>query len=489
MNSSYSKLARGSYFLILDNFVNLGIGAIFWLILAKIAEPAILGQAMVVTSLATTVIGFSGYGIQLALSKYMSEYKAKNMLGTARQLLKAGIRGSLIISAALAIILSLLSGQISTVAYQNPSLALLLVFTISTFLPTQTIIAAILGAFQGLQIMKYVMITDLIFQVSRIAFAVFALLYGLQVFGILVGFSLASFISLVVCYFYLLPRAFPASTEQMNPIEGIKQIVRFTGLNYFSVGIKTLSSQLGILILGTQSFEWAAFYGLALLISKIVGSFSHSVGGALLPTASEEQVKGNKVQLATMVNTAVRLSILISGFGFIVLMIDPVYFLKLISDSYVEAAWALRILAISAIVTAISAILTSLLNASNRAADVARIGLVSSLSTIVLTFILAPIDGLEGAAIAMFVGSILSLALSLIVLKQKDEMIISSKSMVKPFIAIMSGLLVGYLFVLWNHVLLGIVVAISCYVTFSMAYKVTTKVEIKRLIGIIVNRK
>jgi asparagine N-glycosylation enzyme membrane subunit Stt3 len=77
----------------------------------------------------------------------------------------------------------------------------------------------------------------------------------------------------------------------------------------------------------------------------------------------------------------------------------------------------------------------------------------------------------------------------LIVLKQKDEMIISSKSMVKPFIAIMSGLLVGYLFVLWNHVLLGIVVAISCYVTFSMVYKVTTKVEIKRLIGIIVNRK
>ena len=489
MNSSFNKLAKGSYFLILDNLVNLGIGAIFWLILAKMIEPAALGQAMVVTGFATTIVGFSGYGIQVALSKYMSEYNAKNMPNAAKRMLKNSIRGSLILSGIMAVIISVLSGQISTLAYQDSSLALLLVFTISTFLPTQTVIAALLGAFQGMQIMKYVTMADLIFQASRMAFAVFAVVYGLEVFGILLGFSLASFLSLVVCYFYLLPRAIPASSEKKEADEGTKHVVNFVSLSYFSVGIKTLSAQLGILILGTQSFEWAAFYGLALLISKIVGSFSHSVGGALLPTASEERVRGNKGELRKMVNTSVRISILISGFGFMFLMIDPMYLLSLISDSYVEAAWALRILAIAAVVAAIGSILISLLNASNRAADVAKIGLVSALSTILLTFILAPIDGLEGAAIAMLVGSSLSLILSLIVLKQKEELIISSRSIIKPFVPILGGLVIGYIFVLLNQVLVGIILAISCYVAFSIVYRVTTKVEIMRLIGIIVNRK
>src|SRR5206468_4392155 len=177
------------------------------------------------------------------------------------------------------------------------------------------------------------------------------------------------------------------------------------------------------------------------------------------------------------------------GFGFMILMIDPMYLLSLISDSYVEAAWALRILAISAVIAAIGSILISLLNASDRVADVAKIGLISSLSAIILTFVLVPIVGLEGAAIAMLVGSSLSLILSLIVLKQKEELIISPRSMIKPFIPILGGLVIGYIFVLLNQVLVGIILAISCYVAFSIVYRVTTKVEIMRLIGIIVNRK
>jgi len=488
-NTSTNKLAKGSFFLILDNFTNLGIGAIFWLVLAKMTDPTIVGQAMVVTGLAVTLIGFSGYGVQATLSKYISEYNAKNMPNSARRVLRNVIKASLIMSGIMAVVVSILSNQIATTAYQNSSLALFLVFTLCTYLPTQTIVAALLGAFQGAHMMKYVAMGDLVFQTSRLMLVVFAFYNGIDLFEILVGFSIASFLELAVCYFLLLPRAIPKPIrKEQEPSEETKRIINFTGLNYFTIGLKILSVQFGTLILGTQSFEWAAFYGLALLISKIVGSFSNSVAGALLPTASAEWIKGNKVALSQMVNTSIRISILISGFGFILLVIDPTYFLNLISDSYVEAAWALRILAISAIIAAISSILTSLLNAANRAADVAKIGIISSTTTIVLTLILAPISGLEGAAIAMFVGSALALFMSLIVLKQKENMIISSRSMLKPFGTIMSGLMVGYVFVLLNQVLLGIIIAIACYAGFSIAYKVTTKSEIKQIIGIAVNR-
>jgi stage V sporulation protein B len=496
-NNPFNKLARGSFFLVLDNLANFVIGAVFWLILAKITDPTIVGQAMVITGFAATVIGFTGYGVQIGLSKYLSEYNARDMPNTVRRILRNGIRGSLILSGIMVVIISLLSGHISTIAYNDSTLALLLIFTMVTFLPTQTVVSALLGAYQGMHMAKYVTITDVIFQVSRIAFVLFAVFYGLSLFGILLGFTLSSLLALAVSYIYFLPRAVPRSSaadvaagdkNEKSEHIGTKHITNFMSLNYLTVGSKIASHQLGILIIGTYSFELAAFYGLALLISKVVGSFSHSVANALLPTASEHLVKGEKSELKKMVNTAVRVSILISGFGFIVLMIDPMYFLSLISDSYVEAAWALRILTVSAIMISITAVLTSLLNAANRPLDVAKIGIFSSLTIIVLTVVLTPIYGMEGAAIAMFAGSAQNLALSLVTLKQKENMIISSNSIIKPFTAIISGLVVGYLFVILNQVLIGIILAVACYAGFSIVYRATTKHEIKQLINIATKR-
>src|SRR5436853_5350512 len=189
----------------LDNLANLGIGAVFWIILTKITDPTTIGQAMIVTGLATTVIGFSGYGVQVALSKYLSEYVARNMHSVARKVLKKSIWGSLVLSGILALAISLLSGQISSLAYNNSALALLMVFTITTYLPTQTVVAAMLGGFQGMHTMKFVAISDSMFQLARMAIAVIALFSGFGVFGILLAFSLASCVELAICYLIFLP--------------------------------------------------------------------------------------------------------------------------------------------------------------------------------------------------------------------------------------------------------------------------------------------
>ncbi|HKG70635.1 MAG TPA: hypothetical protein VKA87_01995, partial [Nitrososphaeraceae archaeon] len=57
-SSPFRKFATGSYFLVLDNLVNFVIGAVFWLVLAKIVDPVSIGQSMVVVAFATTIIGF-----------------------------------------------------------------------------------------------------------------------------------------------------------------------------------------------------------------------------------------------------------------------------------------------------------------------------------------------------------------------------------------------------------------------------------------------
>jgi stage V sporulation protein B len=480
------KFVKGSYYLLLDNLTNYGIGAVFWLVLAKITDPISIGQSMVVIAFATSIIGFSGYGLQITLAKYIAEYNARSMPQTARKVLSFGIKMALIISGGGALVLSLLSGPISTVAYQDSSLTVFLIFSILTFFPSQTLVYTLLGAFQGLHIMKYVVLNDVVFQASRMAIAVLMIFYGLDAFGILVSFSAASLFALIISYCYLLPRAFPKSDEKEETVQGVRHLVNFSGLNYLSIGLKTASAQIGMLVLGTQNFEWAAFFGLALLIAKVLGSFSISVSGALLPTASEQWAKGNKSELTRMVNASMRISLFVSGFGLIILMMEPAYFLKLISPSYVEAAFALQLLIVFSIISAISTVLASLLNGLNRAADVGKIGLFSSVAAIVLTFILTPMLGLEGAATAMLIGAVLGLILSLMAVKKEGKMIAYKRSLFKPLMSISAGLVIGYFFILWNNALIGVVVAVLTHAIISMVYRVTTKNELKGLLGIVV---
>jgi O-antigen/teichoic acid export membrane protein len=414
--------------------------------------------------------------------------------------LSLGIKLALIVSASVAIVIALLSGFIATEAYNDSSMTPVLVLAVLTFLPSQTVVAALMGAYQGSHKMKFALMTDSIYQVIRLGVAVFLVMAAFGSFGIIMSFAIASVVASVMGYVYFVPRLFRrAETEATidpsitsnSDITGIGQIIKFSGHNYAAVGMKTLTAQIGVLIVGTQNFELAAFYGLSVLISNLVGGVLNAVSRALLPTATEEWTKGNKVGFGSTLDTGIRLSMLISGVGFLVLMVHPSQILGLIADQYIEAADALRILVVSSIIYSLGAIITSMLNAANRAAEVAKIGIVSSGITIALTFVLTPFLYIEGAAIALLVGSIASLAMSMTSLKSKEGMTISGRSTIKPAIAMAAG--VGVAFAITSFapdgILLSLAGGFAAYFALSIGLRVTTRREIRMLAGIVRNRR
>ena len=499
---SFEKLAKGSYFLILDNIVNLSLGALFWIVLAKMIDAAPLGQAMVAIAFATSVIGFAGYGVQVTISKYMSEYNAKGMPKVSKRILSLGIKLALLVSASVAAVIALLSGYIAEEAYHDSTIGPVLVLAVLTFLPSQTVVSALMGAYQGSHRMKFALVSDSIYQVIRLGIAVFLVLASFGSFGIILSFAIASMIASVLGFVFFVPRLFakgPSDDSLVSRIEnqgeseirGIRQIIKFSGHNYAAVGMKTLTAQIGVLIVGTQNFELAAFYGLSVLISNLVGGVLNAVSRALLPTATEEWTKGNKEGFGRILDTGIRLSMLISGIGFLVLMVQPDQILGLISDQYVEASGALRILVVSSIIYSLGAIITSMLNAANRAAEVAKIGISSAAITIVLTFVLTPIMYIEGAAIALLVGSIAGLAMSVFSLKSKEGITVSARGTLKPAIAMAAGvgLAFGFMAIFPDMAVLSLVTAVAAYVAVSIALRVTTRKEIRMLANIIQQRR
>ena len=488
-SSPFRRFATGSYFLLLDNLVNFGIGAVFWLVAAKMVDPVSIGQSMVIIAFATTIIGFFGYGLQRTLEKYISEYIARNMPHTSRRLLKSAIKISLIMTGGAALFITLISQPLATIAYHDSSISSLLVLIVLTYLPSQTVIAVLRGAFVGAHMAKHAVLGDSIFQLSRITLIVVAgiVLGNIDVLGIILSFSISSGLALATVYFYSLPRAFPKLDRKDEANEDIKHLIKFSGLNYFTVGLRTATSQVGVLVLATQNFEWAAFYGLAGLISRVVGASSLSVSSALLPAASEQLVKGDQIELSKMINTAIRISIFISGFSFTLLMLEPSYFLRLISHAYIQAGDALRILVIISMNNAVSAIFGSLLNASNRTVDIAKIEIVSSVIVIVLTFTLIPIIGLLGAALATLIGSVCALALYILAVKREEKLSLSVTNLVKSLVPIAVALTVGYIVIIAGGAVVGYVAAIVSYIISSLLFGVIKKNELKELYGIVMH--
>lgn len=485
---SFEKLAKGSYYLILDNIVNMALGALFWIVLAKLIDAAPLGQAMVAIAFATSVIGFAGYGVQVTISKYMSEYNARGMPRVSKRILSLGLKLALIVSASVAVAIALLSGYIATEAYNDPSMTTLLILSVLTFLPSQTVVSALMGAYQGAHRMKYALLSDSLYQVIRIGIAVFLVLAAFGSIGIIFSFAIASIIASILGYVYFVPRLFDrqsfqrSAAEDGSEIRGLRQIVKFSAHNYAAVGMKTLTAQIGVLIVGTQNFEMAAFYGLSVLISNLVGGVLNAVSRALLPTATEEWTKGNKEGLTRTLETGIRISMLISGIGFLVLFIQPGQVLGLISDQYIEASDALRILVVSSIIYSLGAILTSMLNAANRAAEVAKIGIISSGITIALTFVLTPMLDIEGAAVALLVGSIAALAMSFHSLKSKEKITISAGTTLKPAIAMIAGVATAFgTAVILQSMLLSLEAGLIVYLGISLALRVTTRKEVRML--------
>lgn len=499
----FTKLARGSYFLLLSNITNSVIGALFWIVMAKLVSSTDIGNAMIVIALVTAIIGFTGNGISITLSKYVAEYRANQMYKAFMKLIRLGLILALVISTTIALVLSLLSDSIAFNIYNNNDISILIFIAALAYLPSQTIISALSGIYQGMHKTHYVTLTSAVFQGVRFVIALTLILfYSLNDIAIIVAFSVSSPISSLLAYIILLKEVKNEVRMEVNHDNiinnkksnnrdndntniKIKDVLTFSGFNYIAVGMRTLRNQIGVISIGAHIIEWSAFYGISNTIAMVVGNVLLSVSGTLLPTLSEEVSKGNRDNAIRTLNLALRLALVLNGFIALLILIGPKYILAIISNSYVEASDALRILVLAYIINSTSFLLSSLLNAINKARDIAFRESIASITIIVLTPILASIIGIEGAALALLIGSFINLVLTYLIIRRYGFSL--AINTIKPVVSIALAFIIGYIILESSYnALIAFTIALALHAITSLAIKAITKKEINSILSIIV---
>jgi len=487
MDRPFHRLARGSSYLLLGDVTSSIVGAIFWILLAKIIDAQHIGTSMVVVALMTTLVSFIGSGMQQALAKYIAEYNANKEYAKTKRVIRLGLIVSLVISSVVSVILFLLADSIGLVYSSGEGIALLIALASITYIPSNAIIASLSPIYTAYHKAQYVLLLTIIFQASRLAVAL--VLYELGALAIITSFSIASMISAILGYIVML--RINNHKEQMRTKYNnnddkisVKSILTFSGFNYIAAGMRTLRNQIGVLTIGTFNIEASAFYGVSSLIASVIGYVMLSIAGVLLPTASEELAKGNKDGVKKLFSVALRIALVLNGFLVLILLIEPNYILGLISRSYTEASEALRILVVAYLINSTGMIISSLLNAINKAREIAVREGIASLAIIALTPFLISFMGIEGAAYALLIGSLVNLILSYILIRRYG--FILPFSVYKASLSIGVAAAAGYItLTIFNNTLIALASALSVHASFAFAVKAITKKEAVEIIGVL----
>jgi O-antigen/teichoic acid export membrane protein len=483
-NRPLHKITVGSYFLIIDQAINYGLGFVFWFTLAKLLAPETVGQVLVVTASATAVLGFAGYGSQITTSKYIAEYNAREMPNVSRKIFSMGLRIGLTVSAIAAIIFFLLSDYLANSLYQDSSLTPLIIVAMTIFLPSQTILACINGAFQGMQKMKYKDLADSVFQLSKILVSIVMIFLGFGSFGVIFALALGSLIAVSIGL-KLVRKLLVDDPLKKKDLPNLRHVIRFSALNYLSLGTSRLGLQICYILLGSYyDFSSVAVFGISALLSLIVGGVTESVGRAILPTTSERREGSDGQDLGAAVNFAFRLSLVLSGFIYIILLVAPEQVLSLLSKEYAAASEVLSILILAAIGGSLTAFLYFMLNGMGKPQWVARISVISSSMEIGLAFLLVPYFGMQGASIALLVGTLAGDFVAIYYTRKLETLNISYSSIGMPLLPIASAISIGYgtLILSNGNTSIALLLSIISYLLLIRAFKVASRSELRELL-------
>jgi len=276
------KLASNSIYLFLDRFVISIFSLLFWIFLAKTISVSDYGIVATSINIVVTVSVFTSLGINLALSKLIPEFVAKNKY----DIIKSYIWNSFKIISLTLLIVSILflifSNQIATVI-KIPYDAVIIILVSIIFTTLQNLISSIT---YGLQKMRRFFITDIIGFFSRLLITLFLILNGFNYIGALIGF----FLSQVVISITRLDLSY--FSRKKSTINGK---LLYYALPAFLTVISTTVIGYGhyIILSILKNITITGIFALSFTITNILTAFPSVLTSALFPIMSLLSAKKN----------------------------------------------------------------------------------------------------------------------------------------------------------------------------------------------------
>ena len=451
LDVSLRKIAKGAGIGFTGTFIGTALGYFSRMIIARFlgsSDYGLISLSFVVLNIVATL---SLVGFNTGIQRFVSFYKGKNDAGR----IKGTILGALKICFPLSLILTMLiffyADWISTNVFHDANLTpVLRIFTIGVpFLVLTTVFNS--GTI-GFQEIKYKIYTTFIFKDSFKLIAIVSfLVLGYGVIGASVGWVLAIIGMSVLAFYFLEKRVFPIFNTKVKAVSVDKELFFFSFPLIFAGIAGLITSWTDTLMLGYfRTASEVGIYNVAMPTASLLGIVLSAFGIIFMPVATELYARNKIEDLRNIYSSVTKwiFAIVLPGFLLMSLFSTSIIII-MFGTEYVEGATALSILAVSYFVTALIGPGGSLLATYGRTKIGMGCSFVGAGSNILFNFILIPMYGVTGAAIATGTSIILMGILNLFFVYRIAEMQPFRLSYAKPLFASVIAVSVVYVITIY----------------------------------------
>lgn len=450
-------LGVGTAYLSLANIFMLAANYGIHIFSAKFLSPEAYGTFGLLMSLYVIKRSFLNIGIPRSVSKFMAESGDKTAL-----IYKKSLRLQWAIAIIFCVLYIFLSPFIAGVL-KDKSLQNYILFLGIMIVPLAIFAIYSSGYFNGSKLFKKQAYVKSLYEFLRVGLVFLLLLFGLKIWGILWGHFIATVIVAVACYYMWKKNGLPTinKSDSADKFE-IRKII------YFSLPI-TISALAFTFIRNINTVFLKYFlndniavglYTAAMTISGITYFTFLSLPGALMPSISRSIARNDLALTRKYIQQSVRYLLLLLLPSTVLLAATSQGLLQLFyPDIYTAAALALSILVFSSLFLSVFQTAGSIFSGMGKPYLETGINITAFLFLLLLNILLIPSFGIDGAAIATLIVSILMVIAGSIYIYGKFKVIMSSFSFLRILFSsiIIFGLALWFDFSGWRMIAMYVI--------------------------------
>ena len=410
--SAHSKtVAKGSFWGLAGTvFIKL-ISFVYLVVLARMAAQDDVGVFQLALRLVSVIFIFSDLGISGAFIRYIPYFEGKGEKGKIRSLIKISYTYLLLLSLLIMAVVFLAADFIGDL-YQMPKLPEA-IRIMSAYLILGGLFRLNYLYLQGMADIARSQFFQNLQNFLKLVFTLaFFYLLGASVFTISIAFILSVLVALIFSSLTVFRdvRSIPATTQQLGRKELLEEVIPLGAmiavLQYFSILIYSSDSLiLGYLTDPSKSAEIVAVYSMATAFGAVLIAFPVAVGGIFLPLISRLAGKNDMNGVREIIGTTQRWAMFITlPIGIVLIAFSSELIRIFFGSQYSSGSLAMSIFTLGVLCNAVTYIISLTLAALRLVRLELYATAAGGILNVLFSFLLIPLLGIEGAAIASLIG-------------------------------------------------------------------------------------
>ncbi len=433
--NSLERIAKGAGISFIGLIFAKGLNYLYRFIISRTGP-----EAYGTFSLAMAIIGFASMIAILGLSagtiRYVALYAAKKDLEKTRGIILSSLKITSITSILISIGLFLTAGYIADI-FHTPGLALALRI-LAIAIPFDALTQIFYSALLGLKRIRYYSYSQQIISPSiKIVSALILIFLGYRLYAIIGSTIISIVFTFFITLYFLEAKAHSFLKSRHNYYSFEWALLKCSIPIALSSFIFILMSWTDTIFLGYfKDVVAVGIYNVAVPTAQLLYIMPSAFGTLFGPILTDAYSSGNKKKIERIYKAVTRWNISFSTpLLFILVLFSPSIINVFFGKEYVSGYIATQILSISVVMSSITLPASWVLITFGKTRALLYITAASAVINIILNILFIPAFGLEGAAFATLISSVLLCILSIRAAQKYSGVNPISKSMIKPIIS------------------------------------------------------